>query len=37
MGHKVGDSALVKLLRGFQHFFENSHIGRWNGDEILVA
>lgn len=37
MGHKVGDSVLVKVTQRISAFTENNRAGRWNGDEFLVA
>jgi diguanylate cyclase (GGDEF)-like protein len=37
MGHKVGDSVLVKVTQRISAFSENNRAGRWNGDEFLVA
>lgn len=37
MGHKVGDSVLVQVTQRISAFSENSRVGRWNGDEFLVA
>jgi diguanylate cyclase (GGDEF)-like protein len=36
-GHKVGDSVLVQVTRRISAFSENNRVGRWNGDEFLVA
>ncbi|MFT4811263.1 MAG: diguanylate cyclase (GGDEF)-like protein, partial [Paraglaciecola sp.] len=37
MGHKVGDSVLVQVTQRISAFSENNRVGRWNGDEFLVA
>jgi diguanylate cyclase (GGDEF)-like protein len=37
MGHKVGDSVLVKICQRIVAFAELSRVGRWGGDEFLVA
>jgi diguanylate cyclase (GGDEF)-like protein len=37
MGHKIGDSVLVQVTQRISAFSENNCVGRWNGDEFLVA
>jgi diguanylate cyclase (GGDEF)-like protein len=37
MGHKVGDSVLIQVTRRILAFSDNDRVGRWNGDEFLMA
>ncbi|WP_158768758.1 bifunctional diguanylate cyclase/phosphodiesterase [Paraglaciecola sp. L1A13] len=37
MGHQVGDSVLQEITRRISAFADSNKIGRWNGDEFLVA
>ncbi|WP_435688222.1 EAL domain-containing protein [Paraglaciecola sp.] len=37
MGHRVGDSVLIQVTQRIVAFAELSRVGRWGGDEFLVA
>ncbi|MCF2948078.1 bifunctional diguanylate cyclase/phosphodiesterase [Paraglaciecola aquimarina] len=37
MGHKVGDSVLTQVTQRIVAFAEVNRVGRWGGDEFLVA
>ena len=37
MGHQVGDSVLQEVTRRISAFSDDNKIGRWTGDEFLVA
>ncbi|GAC35264.1 putative bifunctional diguanylate cyclase/phosphodiesterase [Paraglaciecola polaris] len=37
MGHQVGDSVLKEVTKRIGAFADKNKLGRWNGDEFLVA
>ncbi|WP_233267298.1 bifunctional diguanylate cyclase/phosphodiesterase [Paraglaciecola sp. L3A3] len=37
MGHKVGDSVLIQVAQRISAFSESNPVGRWGGDQFLVA